>query len=637
MSDIPHTPASLTGIFTTDDIPNRNTINLEDMLKEKPLIEYYNLITYIIQKFKEDQTNHKYIPSLLMIPSHVLMKHNYVKSKETTYNIKFDGKTKYYRTINNIKDNEVNVVKKRTYDDDFHKLIGYSIKDLPVLAELLAIGNNMHQDSVKQRLDWMLSFEMNFKYNDKNVDQVEYQGQIHSLIDDIVHSWIEEYVNGWTKLVRYFLLGTIMHGYYENNLSDAENKTTDEEPREMPSLENRIKRSVKILIPKIIDEQTSAIIDKEMTRIVQSNVDTYTTTSRLKRDLKEEIKFSLYLFYFVRMFGFVALISSSLPNPTHGYLKSLNPKNLNVMYDYLNTIKEHSNNIGADFISQNNKFAKSICDTVLICAKKMKISTPGLEKSLNNLVSKYLLNIDYNDDYTATEHSSYTTSNNNITSEIINNVGSIRNIMYEDNEDNGRIKKQQPVKISRKGVDITKVNHKGEEKQRRKRLRGTNRTYGQIKFQTIAVDASHINDQNRIVMNNYIAAVELALNEKELNKLKLSSDSKLNSYNNFDEKDAKILAKYNEYGNFVSTNNVKILNNLERENIVRNRNGIITAIGDDTDMYQIYDDTYKNLYSKMEKDLGFGALSDEDKQLLVTQETINECLNNDKMMLDDED
>src|SRR5579859_4945281 len=139
--------------FMIDDIPIKNEVTINEIVREKTVVEYCDKIKNIIIEYSNDAKNHALIPSLLAVPYYFLMKEGFLNKKsDIIYKIKFNGKSKEYKYVfgDSIKEK-----KSRNSEEDFAQIIGYDLKDLPLLAKLLAIGNHLTEDSVNQRLNWM--------------------------------------------------------------------------------------------------------------------------------------------------------------------------------------------------------------------------------------------------------------------------------------------------------------------------------------------------------------------------------------------------------------------------------------------------------------------------------------------------
>src|SRR6266498_2704806 len=557
--------------FSIANIPKNNTIKINDIFYEKPINEYYDKIKAIITEYRNDTQKHELISSILAVPYYALMTEGFLNNKsEINYKIKFNGKIKDYKfEFDNI---AIDKEKKLSKEDDFAQLIGYDLTDLPLLAKLLAIGNHLTDDSVKQRLAWMKLSEANFKYSEKSIIQLEYTGQIQCLIEDLTINWRDEYINGWQKLVRYFLLGLMMYGYYENDLSKV---------------------------------------------------------------IKKSKKFSYYLFYFVRMFGYVSLISSSLPSPSDSLLKLLNPRNLSEINDCFEELRR--NQLGQDLISKNNDYAVKICGTIIECAENMKINNKKLETGLKNLISNYTFN-NTNIDITMSSSDEENDENDQLISfekglEIPNNEidqNDKDNLLNNINNIKSAIADEQPGGLRRNRRDITKRND--QQRINKRRLRGSNmKKINPIRFDDFTIE-SQISDSRRSDMINKIKFVQNALNEDSYNELYEIANENVQKYNQLDQKDAQLASAYNTFKNFVNSNQVKILSESEKNNIINVRDDFQRNLTDENRV--TFKEIFDNNVKKAQSNVGFKCLKMEDKELLIIQESINDFYNSPKLALD---
>src|SRR6266498_1099049 len=622
--------------FSIANIPKNNTIKINDIFYEKPINEYYDKIKAIITEYRNDTQKHELISSILAVPYYALMTEGFLNNKsEINYKIKFNGKIKDYKfEFDNI---AIDKEKKLSKEDDFAQLIGYDLTDLPLLAKLLAIGNHLTDDSVKQRLAWMKLSEANFKYSEKSIIQLEYTGQIQCLIEDLTINWRDEYINGWQKLVRYFLLGLMMYGYYENDLSKVIKKSKKKNIVN-PTFINKLNKAVSKCISSIMKEdQTSRIINKALDdlNLEKESPDNHVTKENLTKNLRKHMKFSYYLFYFVRMFGYVSLISSSLPSPSDSLLKLLNPRNLSEINDCFEELRR--NQLGQDLISKNNDYAVKICGTIIECAENMKINNKKLETGLKNLISNYTFN-NTNIDITMSSSDEENDENDQLISfekglEIPNNEidqNDKDNLLNNINNIKSAIADEQPGGLRRNRRDITKRND--QQRINKRRLRGSNmKKINPIRFDDFTIE-SQISDSRRSDMINKIKFVQNALNEDSYNELYEIANENVQKYNQLDQKDAQLASAYNTFKNFVNSNQVKILSESEKNNIINVRDDFQRNLTDENRV--TFKEIFDNNVKKAQSNVGFKCLKMEDKELLIIQESINDFYNSPKLALD---
>uniref|UniRef100_U9UQA5 Uncharacterized protein n=1 Tax=Rhizophagus irregularis (strain DAOM 181602 / DAOM 197198 / MUCL 43194) TaxID=747089 RepID=U9UQA5_RHIID len=346
MATLPKSPQE--NQFTVADIPKDNILEIKEIIKNPIFNEYYIKIKELITEYRKDTIYHILIPSLLAISHHALINEGFLNNKhEINYKIKFN-------------------------------------------ARLLAVANHLTEDSVNQHLEWMKLNTYTFKYKEKNMNRIEYTGQIQSLLEDL--TWQNEYINGWNKLVRYFLLGIMMYGYYQNDLSKSIKKNKKAKQQKSNFL-NELNKAVSKCTNSIMEEsKTSTTINSalEIIKMDNESADSKLTKEELIKKLKGHLKFSYYLFYFVRMFGYVSLIASVSPDLADKLLKSINPKNLNEINNSFNDLKEID--LGKDLIAKNAEYGNIICRTVIECSQTMKIHNDKLKEGLEELIDRYAFN-----------------------------------------------------------------------------------------------------------------------------------------------------------------------------------------------------------------------------------------------------
>ena len=629
-------------INSFDDIPSQNEINISEILQEKSITNLYDAIKEVIKEVKVDTSKHKYIAAILAVSTYAVMTEGYVSDKKKVkYNIKFKKVKKY--TFNFKSET---TAEKTIYSDDFSEHIGYNITGLPDLAVLLAMGNNLSNELVNSRLELMKVNDVTFRYKTRTEVQIGYSGQIKSLIEDLTINWTNVYKNEWQKLGRNFLLGLLMYGYYENDLSKmktknkkSKNNKNDKDKIRNQTLEDTINDSFNRLSKSIMkDESTSAIFDGEVTQLVGSNKETlnYEILSKnINNEIKKNLRFSYYLFYFVRFFGFVALVSPAMAGHS-GDFKLLSSKNLNDMYDILEDLK--TNKLGKDFINQNSKYADNICDVIIKCAQNMKISNENLENSLNLLIQNYKLNdvINnenlYEDDEDDEEMFEELENSSEPLLDINKNIQALKSIVNDNkNGKKGDIRRRRP-KHSEDG------HQRRSQRVKARRIRGANLNYGinKFKWQNLGTNSnSKLDTSSKNQMNESINMLLALLNDDAKTKLYNDAYKNEKNYRNLDPEDAKLTSIYDQCGSLINKYEIPILSDKDRTELKRHEAEFLNNI--DVSMIDTYNETYNKQYHDMlAKNEGFKLLTKEEQELFVKQAAINECYNNENMWIDND-
>jgi len=99
------------------------------------------------------------------------------------------------------------------------------------------------------------------------------------------------------------------------------------------------------------------------------------------------MKFSYLLYYFVLMFGYIALISP--PTTDQGQLlKYFKLKDYELMIEKFKHLRKTQ--LGVDIIAANNHHGRDILRVVINCAKKLNINNDKLENGLTDINDEYL-------------------------------------------------------------------------------------------------------------------------------------------------------------------------------------------------------------------------------------------------------
>jgi hypothetical protein len=107
----------------------------------------------------------------------------------------------------------------------------------------------------------------------------------------------------------------------------------------------------------------------------------------LTSKIKDSMKFSYLLYYYVLMFGYIALISPPTTDQVK-LLKYLKLKDFNEIIEKFNLLR--SKPLGKDIIQANNIHGKTILTVILNCAKTLNINNEKLKNGLSMINSNYL-------------------------------------------------------------------------------------------------------------------------------------------------------------------------------------------------------------------------------------------------------
>ncbi|CAG8743410.1 3597_t:CDS:2, partial [Rhizophagus irregularis] len=318
------------------------------------------------------------------------------------------------------------------------------------------------------------------------------------------------------------------------------------------------------------ESKTSTTINSalEIIKMDNESADSKLTKEELIKKLKGHLKFSYYLFYFVRMFGYVSLIASVSPDLADKLLKSINPKNLNEINNSFNDLKEID--LGKDLIAKNAEYGNIICRTVIECSQTMKIHNDKLKEGLEELIDRYAFN----------------TYSNIIFEEInINNENNYRSEFNAISDDD-----DISMDEDEKNKIMDKLNEDIQDLKRKSSIEAFN-TESQI-----------IDDIKKNEMRSHIKTIRNALDENIYNELIKKSTS-----------------QYSTFKEFIDYNHVFIMEEKEKEIIQKN---VIDFRSELNNLQQTqFNNNFNTITSQYQNNVGFDCLNDDDKNLFILNET----------------
>ncbi|CAB5359249.1 unnamed protein product [Rhizophagus irregularis] len=300
---------------------------------------------------------------------------------------------KFFATINDIPDETTATINELLIDIDARQFFNTVVTTL----NKYSIGSNNHR--IVPSIN-----ETTFKTNKRNEQQTTIEGQIKCLIEDLTDYWKNDQTIGWQKLIRNFILGFEMHSYYENIVSKKSNKKnkrknasdTNESNSVKPKEWDFVKKNVEIY-SKCINTimKSNQIIDVINKTAKDLNPDTedynfQNAVREITSKIKDSMKFSYLLYYFVLMFGYVALISPPTTDQAK-LLKYLKLKDFNEIIEKFNHLK--SKPLGKDIIQANNVHGKNILNVILNCAKRLNVNNEKLKNGLIMINNNYLFRV----------------------------------------------------------------------------------------------------------------------------------------------------------------------------------------------------------------------------------------------------
>ena len=390
-------PEVISNINVFQNIPDLNVISLNELYNKSPVLKnYFQNVFEVLKSYSINSNNHFIIPAILAFPQIALQSQGYLSPKGNI-DIKVKFGRKYKKYIINIDGNQKKEEKKtRKINDNIAKVISYDISNLPVLAELLASAAVFNSDTVNQRLEWLESNELNIKIEKPKYQQTTIEGQITHLISDFAVYWENDQTVGWQKLIRNFILGFEMHSFYKNKLSKVPKKGKRKADDEKPKVPNFVKDNAKIYsqcIKELINnKETQNVIDSTVSRMnaQYSGTEDYNyikSHEDLLCKIKKNMKFSYMLYYFVLMFGYIALISPPTTDQSelNKYFKLSDYEEIIEKFDFMK-----KSQLGKDLIKANNYYGTKILETVLKCADDLKINNSNLTNGLTMIKTQYL-------------------------------------------------------------------------------------------------------------------------------------------------------------------------------------------------------------------------------------------------------
>ncbi|RGB43724.1 hypothetical protein C1646_749525 [Rhizophagus diaphanus] len=207
-----------------------------------------------------------------------------------------------------------------------------------------------------------------------------------------------------------------MHSFYENIISKkGKNKNKRKNTSEInESNPNKIKewdfvkKNIEIYSKCInIIMKSNQIIDIINKSVKDLNPDTedynfQQAICELTSKIKDSMKFSYLLYYYVLIFRYIALISPPTTDQVK-LLKYLKLKDFNENIEKFNLLR--SKPLGKDIIQANNIHRKTILTVILNCAKTLNINNEKLKNGLSMINSNYLFK-----DYTEPAKNGYNKS-----------------------------------------------------------------------------------------------------------------------------------------------------------------------------------------------------------------------------------
>jgi hypothetical protein len=681
---------------TINDIPDETTATINELLNDIDTRQFFNTVVTTLNKYSIGSNNHRIVPSVLATSYYALQNHGYIPPKSSLdIKIKFGGKMKKYKIIFDEKKKNEKVSREKV-DDPIAKTIMYDIEGLPVLAELLANAVMLTDDTVKQRLTWLESNETTFKTHNRNEQQTTIESQIKCLIEDLTDYWKNDQTIGWQKLIRSFLLGFEMHSFYENILSKKSNKKnkrknasdTNESNSNKSKEWDFVKKNVEIY-SKCINTimKSNQIIDviNKSAKDLNPETDDYNFQNAVKEltsKMKDSMKFSYLLYYFVLMFGYIALISPPTTDQAK-LLKYLKLKDFNEIIEKFNHLR--SKPLGKDIIQANNVHGKTILTAVLNCAKRLNINNEKLKHGLSMINNNYLFRAhsdpakNSNDKSskkarlafsalgTDTESAASSSTNNSrnkqgwqrrdefesyksnieaLQSELHNlkNTNRARSPVKRINNkriNNGRIAK--PAKNA-KNKNLNRVKSEEDElsqisrdeydsgDDRRKMIsrhggqHAVPNTYG-VHLEDYSF-GGEVNPAQKSDMHNKIVTIMNGLNQETITEINNTANHMIQNemgHLNFSQEDKSIISNYQVLVKFVNDNNFEIVSERDKENY----NSAINIFNEGlTDQQKtVYDDTVTFLKQKSEENPYLRFRSESDIDLILANNAIEECTN----------
>ncbi|GBB87332.1 hypothetical protein RclHR1_13780004 [Rhizophagus clarus] len=200
-----------------------------------------------------------------------------------------------------------------------------------------------------------------------------------------------------------------------------------------------------------------------------------------------------------------------------------------------------------------------------------------------------------------------------------NNNGNQMNFEHTFNDND------QKAKLNRRRNKDDITSHKNK---KRRNLKDTNRlkNRNQFKFKDYSLDNAKINDNDKKNMIADIGIAQNAINDEVNSFLVTQANENSKNYSNLDPNDAIIISTYNIYRDFVNSNNVKILNEHEKNNIINVRDDLFKSLNNE--QKENFNNKYEKKLTNARQTISLNCLKEDDIKLLLIQETINEYQKN---------
>lgn len=279
--------------------------------------------------------------------------------------------------------------------------VDYDISELPSFAAFLANAVMLTKESIKQRILWMISKEVDFNFKSNSEQQTSTLLQIKYLIKDLADYYKNDHIIGWQKIPRYFLLGFLIESYHEDKISKEKKKDKDDMKKRIIS--DTIEDDFETNKKKILLQSKKSILNtvqikdvindciKQIVNSILSAEEDYNfvmAQKELTKNLNDSIVFSYLFYYFVKMFGYIALISPPSTSQST-LLKYFKFKDYKIMIDNFKHFRRSS--LGDDIINANTKHGSTILKVVASCATNLNINNDNFQKKLNDIKNNYLL------------------------------------------------------------------------------------------------------------------------------------------------------------------------------------------------------------------------------------------------------
>src|SRR5436305_4457144 len=313
------------------------------------------------------------------------------KRNSATYKINLLGKVVSSIVIFNEEQYAEKLSKSKGIDTEIIQSLPFNLDGLPSIAQLLANGILLTKKSIELRISWMTNMS-GYKFPDQiNKEQVtSSEDQMKRLIQHLIRFRKEQYRTGWQKVGRYFLTGLMMDSHYSTLTGNKDKKKI-----------RNTKSSAYVATTRSIISKCNSILKKETVLenvmielaekydLLKTDCDFNILEAKrnLLKDLKTDLKLSYLLYHFVRMFGYIALVSS--PIATSDYLlKKLNFNDLEEMRKKFDVLYTYSN-FGEMIIKANKDYGESIYKVINKYAEYTNISNSIVKDAIKQINSSY--------------------------------------------------------------------------------------------------------------------------------------------------------------------------------------------------------------------------------------------------------